>query len=64
MRIMLFVTALCTLAYGLWAHDWTLIVASFGLLLVWPIIAEGVEDSSRRRELDRLWDDDDLSGSA
>ena len=54
--------------YGLWEHDWRILFASTLLAVVWPMIrdeAASAREERRQRELlDRLWDDDDLSGSA
>jgi hypothetical protein len=48
------------LGYGLWTHDWRVIVAAVAILCVWPLIHESVfEERNRERELDRLWDDAD-----
>ncbi len=63
--VLLVFYAVVALAYGLWTHDWTVIGSSIALLLAWPLISEGVFDERRRRrELDRLWNDDNLSTSA
>ena len=52
--------------YGLWEHDWKILVASALVAVIWPLIADGVVDERSHRELlDKLWDDDDdLSRSA
>ena len=52
------------LCYGLWAHDWTTIVASVGVAVIWPAIENDVRMRQQQTLLDRLWDDDDLSDSA
>lgn len=56
------------LGYGLWQHDWRIIVASAALGLVWPLISDEVmyvaKERRHRELLDYLWDDDDLSESA
>ncbi len=64
MRSLLFVLAILLLCYGLWAHDWTTIVASVGVAVIWPAIENDVRFRQQRTLLDRLWDDDDLSDSA
>ncbi len=64
MRSSIFLLALITLAYGLWAHDWSLIVTSVVLIVVWPMLVEDLQKHKRERMIDRLWDDDDLSESA
>ena len=53
-----------SLCYGLWAHDWTTIVASVGVAVIWPLIENDVRMRQQRTLLDRLWDDTDLSDSA
>lgn len=53
--------------YGLWEHDWRILVASGILAFIWPLIGDDVTRNERRQRelLDRLWDDDDdLSESA
>lgn len=60
MRLLLVIASSLCLCIGLWNHDWTVIIASCLLAFAWMCIGEEVQ----RRELDRLWDDDDLSGSA
>ena len=64
MRSLLFILAILLLCYGLWAHDWTTIVASVGVAVIWPAIENDVRFRQQRTLLDRLWDDDDLSDSA
>lgn len=60
--------AIWFLGFGLWQHDWRIIVASAVLAVTWPLIADEVtfgEERRRRELLDQLWDDDDdLSESA
>ncbi len=71
MRSLLFVLAILLLCYGLWAHDWTTIGASVGLLLVWPALAADLKREANR-ESERIWEaiqdpatwDHDLSDSA
>ncbi len=62
MKSLLFILALVTLAYGLWAHDWTTIVASFAVAVMWPLLEKDVRD--REQMMVGLWDDDDLKDSA
>ena len=54
--------------YGLWEHDWRILLASSALAIIWPLISsEVVRIAGERRQrelLDYLWNDDDLSGSA
>jgi hypothetical protein len=54
--------------YGLWEHDWKILVAAALLAIIWPLISEEVLQVGKKRRhrelLDYLWDDDDLSGSA
>ncbi len=57
MKSILLLLALVTLAYGLWTHDWTTIIASFAVAVMWPLLEKDVHD--REQMLDRLWDDDD-----
>jgi len=57
MRSILFITVISFLAYGLWAHDWSIIIAAITLAIVWPLVAADVKRH-------RLWADDDLSESA
>ncbi len=64
MRSLIFVFAIVLLAYGLWAHDWTTILASIAVAVIWPIIENDVRFRQQRTLLDKLWDDDDLSDSA
>ncbi len=68
MGILLMGTGVWALIFGLWMHDWKLIVAAAGMIVIWPWLKEDIDTDShsrrRERELDRLWDDDDLSGSA
>ncbi len=64
MRSLLFVLAILLLCYGLWAHDWTTIIASIAVAVIWPIIENDVRFRQQRTLLDKLWDDDDLSDSA
>ncbi len=64
MRSLLFILAILLLCYGLWAHDWTTIIASVGVAVIWPAIENDVRFRQQRTLLDRLWDDDDLSDSA
>ena len=64
MRSLLFILAILLLCYGLWAHDWTTIIASVGVAVIWPAIENDVRFRQQRTVLDRLWDDDDLSDSA
>lgn len=56
------------LVCGLWNHDWRVILASFILMAIGPLLAfESRDERARRRHrarLDRLWDDDDLKDSA
>jgi hypothetical protein len=52
--------ALWLLGAGLWLHDWRLILAGAVTAVVWPLIAP---DVSHERELDELWNEDDLSDS-
>lgn len=59
--VVLIGASLCCLSIGLWNHDWTTILASVALLVLFPLMGK---DASRRRKLDDLWDDDDLSNSA
>ncbi len=61
---LLYLTALSSVVYGLWDHDWRTIFAGFLLMVVWPFIMEGVESVAHERAVDELWDDDDLSRSA
>jgi hypothetical protein len=66
-RLSVVIFSVSFLAYGLWAHDWTTIIASAAMAAVWPFIASGVlmeRERAERELLDRLWDDDDLSESA
>ncbi len=74
MKSLISILVLCLLAYGLWAHDWTTIIAALCVAIVWPI----VEYDVRERQDQRIWDtitdprnklgsarsDDDLSDSA
>ena len=64
MRSLFFVFAIVMIAYGLWAHDWTTIIASVGVAVIWPAIENDVRFRQQRTLLDKLWDDDDLSDSA
>ncbi len=64
MRSLLFILAILLLCYGLWAHDWTTIIASVGVAVIWPAIENDVRFRQQRTLLDKLWDDDDLSDSA
>jgi hypothetical protein len=64
MRTLLFITGITALAYGLWGHDWTTIIAAMVVIVIMPMVDLDVNARSRRQLLDRLWDDDDLSGSA
>ena len=64
MRSLLFILAILLLCYGLWAHDWTTIIASVGVAVIWPLIENDVRMRQKRTLLDRLWDDTDLSDSA
>ncbi len=64
MRSLLFILAILLLCYGLWAHDWTTIIASVAVAVIWPIIENDVRFRQQRTLLDKLWDDDDLSDSA
>jgi hypothetical protein len=64
MRSILFITVISFLAYGLWAHDWSIIVSALTLAVVWPLVAADVKRHTERELLDRLWADDDLSESA
>ncbi len=64
MKSLLFVLAILLLCYGLWAHDWTTIIASVGVAVIWPAIENDVRFRQQRTLLDKLWDDDDLSDSA
>ncbi len=67
MGVLLIVSALLFLCYGLWAHDWTVIGASLTLLVAWPLVKNEVMHREQRRQrviLDYLWADDDLSDSA
>ncbi len=63
MKSLLFVLAILLLCYGLWAHDWTTIIASVGVAVIWPAIENDVRFRQQQTLLDRLWDDDDLSDS-
>jgi hypothetical protein len=60
--------ALWMFGYGLWEHDWRILLASAAIALIWPLISDGVGGVAGKRRhrqlLDYLWDDDDLSGSA
>ncbi len=64
MRSLIFILAIILLCYGLWAHDWTTIIASVAVAVIWPIIENDVRFRQQRTLLDKLWDDDDLSDSA
>ncbi len=64
MRSLLFILAILLLCSGLWAHDWTTIIASVAVAVIWPIIENDVRFRQQRTLLDKLWDDDDLSDSA
>ncbi len=64
MKSLLFVLAILILCYGLWAHDWTTIIASVGVAVIWPAIQNDVRMRQQRTLLDKLWDDSDLSDSA
>lgn len=68
---MIVFTSICSVlffVYGLWTHDWKVLVASVVLAVIGPLVAHEASDARRarrhRRHLDRLWSDDDLSGSA
>ena len=66
-RLSVVLFAVSFLACGLWNHDWTTIIASLVMVLVWPLIAPEIlmeKERTERELLDRLWDDDDLSESA
>ncbi len=65
MRVWPYIIWLSALSYGLWIHQWTLIVMAIVIALVWPMIAVDLEKQRRERLLERLWDDDGhLSNSA
>ncbi len=67
MRLMLpaYLTALASIIFGLWNHDWRTIFAGCLVGILGPLIALRVDEHHERRELDHLWDDDeDLPGSA
>ncbi len=53
MRSLLFILAILLLCYGLWAHDWTTIIASVGVAVIWPAIENDVRN---RQSEDQLWD--------
>jgi hypothetical protein len=61
-------SAIWFLGYGLWQHDWRIILVSVLLAVIWPLIQDQVvsvaEERRHQQVLDRLWDDDDLSDSA
>jgi len=60
-RWLLYSLAFYAVIVGLWDHDWRLILAGAAVAVIWPLISADLE---HERELDRLWDDDDLADSA
>jgi hypothetical protein len=52
--------------FGLWEHDWRILLCSALVAFCWPLLEADVYSDRRHRQLlDRLWDDDDdLSSSA
>ncbi len=68
--ILLYLTGVASFCLGLWTHDWRTIFAGVVVAAAGPLVALEADyrhDQSvnrrERRVLDRLWDDDDLSGS-
>ena len=51
--------ALIMLAYGLWTHDWRLILAAGSVAAIWPLISADPDAIEHEELLDRLWDDDE-----
>ncbi len=65
MRVWPYIIWLASLSYGLWTHEWTLIIMAIVIAGVWPMIADDLEKQRRERLFEQLWDDDsDLSESA
>ncbi len=57
-RAALMLLAAFMLGYGLWTHDWRVIVAAATIMCVWPLIHHDVyEERRHQRNLDELWDD-------
>lgn len=59
MRLLLYPSCICFLCIGLWDHDWLVIGMCSALIIATPTIIRELQEDKRRRELDRLWDDDD-----
>ncbi len=57
MRGFLFIFSLCMLAYGLWVHDWTTIIAALALAIAWPLMVKDVHDNYDEKLVAQWWND-------